>query len=139
MRPGFVATLLTVLVCGVGAQTADKYQARLSPLPVTGGTVNTITGVGSVIATLSGSRLSIDGTFSGLAGPATTANIRRAPRAMRGEVIAEMTVPKATSGQLKATVDLTPNQVEDLRAGRLYVQIHSEAAPDGSIRGWLLK
>jgi len=28
---------------------------------------------------------------------------------------------------------------DDLKAGRIYLQIHSERAPDGSIRGWLLK
>ena len=139
MRPGLVVVLLGSLACGVGAQTTDKFQARLSPLPVTGATVNTITGVGSLTATLNGSRLAIDGDFKGLAGPATAANIRRAPRAMRGDVIAELQVPKATSGRLTATVDLTPSQIADLRAGNLYVQIHSEPAPDGSIRGWLLK
>jgi hypothetical protein len=136
-----LAAGLLVAVAGltsVGAQAGDKFHARLSPLPVTGATVSTIAGVGSVTATLSGSRLTIDGTFSGLAGPATVANVRRAPKAMRGPELFELTVTKDTNGRVSGAVDLTPEQVEDLRAGRLYVQIHSDRAPEGSIRGWLL-
>lgn len=133
---------LLVLTCltavATTAQTPDTFQARLSPLPVTGATVNTITGGGSVKATLRGTRLSVDGSFNGLAGPATTANLRRAPRAMPGPIVYELTVPTERSGRLTATLDLTAADVADLRAGRLYVQIHSERAPDGSIRGWLL-
>ena len=37
------------------------------------------------------------------------------------------------------TLELTPGQIEDLRNGRIYVQIHSERAPDGNLRGWLLR
>jgi hypothetical protein len=123
----------------LGAQSGDRFQARLSPLPVTGATVNTITGSGSVTATLTGRRLTIEGTFAGLAGPATMANLRRAPKAMRGPELFALTVTKDTSGRVTGAVDLTPEQVEDLRGGRLYVQIHSDRAPDGSIRGWLLR
>ena len=141
MRHAFaaIALLLTAVAAGLGAQGGDKYQVWFSPLPVTGGTVNTITGKGTATATLTGTRLSIDGTFSGLAGPATTANIRRGPKAIPGPVIFELTVPKETSGRITGAVDLTPAQVDDLRAGRLYVQIHSDRAPDGSILGWILK
>ena len=32
----------------------------------------------------------------------------------------------------------TPAQVTDLEKGRLYVQLASEKAPDGNLRGWLL-
>ena len=140
MRHALVALALVAGAAAVGGQTpGEEYTVRLSPLPVGGGTVNTVTGVGSLTATLTGGRLTIDGTFKGLAGPATTANIRRGPKAIPGPVILELTVPRETSGRLTATVDLTPEQVDDLRAGRLYVQIHSERAPEGSIRGWLLK
>ena len=36
------------------------------------------------------------------------------------------------------TFDLTPIQLADLEKGRLYVQVHSEKAPDGNLWGWLL-
>jgi hypothetical protein len=137
--------LILLLACGLATATgaaqgrAEIFKARLSPLGVTNATVNTTTGVGNVTATLTGNRLVIDGTFQGLTGNATAANLRRGPKAIPGPVVFEIECPKASSGVLKASLELTPAQVEDLRAGRLYLQIHSERAPDGSIRGWLLK
>ena len=105
---------------------------------MTGATVNTITGAGTVTATLQGSRLAIEGTFSGLTGPATSANVRRGAKAMPGPVVFELTVPAATSGRFSTTLDLSPADVDSLRSEQLYIQIHSERAPEGSIRGWLL-
>jgi hypothetical protein len=43
------------------------------------------------------------------------------------------------SGSISGSVDLTPAEAEALRKGMIYVQIHSEGAPDGNLRGWLLK
>jgi hypothetical protein len=117
----------------------DASRAHLSPLPATGGTVRTITGSGSVTAILQGTRLTIDGTFAGLAGPATEANLRQAPKAIRGPALFDLEVTKAPSGRVTGTVELTPSQIDDLRNERLYVQIHSEAAAEGSVRGWLLR
>jgi hypothetical protein len=54
-------------------------------------------------------------------------------------VIHDLTVTKAMSGSISGSVDLTPAEAEALRKGMIYVQIHSEGAPDGNLRGWLLK
>jgi hypothetical protein len=48
-------------------------------------------------------------------------------------------VTKAEKGTVSGTVELSPDQIEDLRNGRLYVQIQSQGAPDGNLWGWLLK
>lgn len=116
----------------------EMYQARLSPLGVTNATVDTTTGFGSATATLSGNRLTIEATFEGLTGAATAANVRRGPKGIPGPVVFELNVPKASSGKINATLELTPDQLNDLREARMYLQIHSERAPEGSIRGWLL-
>jgi len=34
---------------------------------------------------------------------------------------------------------LTPEQVQSLKKGQLYIQIYSEKAPDGNLWGWLLR
>jgi hypothetical protein len=133
------AVVIAVSGVFVAAQARDTYKARLSPLGVTGATVNTTTGVGSITATLTGTTLAIEGTFEALTGNATDANVRRGPKGIPGPVISTIEFTKASSGTLKGTLTLTPEQVEDLRGGRLYVQVHSERAPEGSIRGWLLK
>ena len=44
----------------------------------------------------------------------------------------------AGSGTLSGSFDLTPLQIADLEKGRLYVQVHSEKAPDGNLWGWLM-
>lgn len=117
---------------------AEVYQARLSPLGVTNATVDTTTGIGHATATLSGNRLTIEATFEGLTGAATAANLRRGPKGIPGPIVFEIKVPKASSGQMNATFELTADQVKDLREARMYLQIHSERAPEGSIRGWML-
>ena len=55
------------------AQSGRAFSGRLSPVPVAAASPD-ITGVGSVTATLTGTRLVISGTFEGLASPATIAS-----------------------------------------------------------------
>ena len=117
---------------------AEVYQARLSPLGVTNATVETTTGTGNATASLSGNRLTIKATFEGLTGAATTANLRRGPKGIPGPIVFELKPPAASNGTIDTSFDLTPDQVKDLREARMYLQIHSERAPEGSIRGWLL-
>lgn len=115
------------------------YQARLSTVPIDLGMASTIAGSGSLTATLEGRTLTVSGKFSGLKTPATVARLHRSPnRGIRGAAIADLAVTAATSGEVSGTADLTAAQVEDLAKGRLYVQLHSEKAPDGNLWGWLL-
>jgi hypothetical protein len=132
-------TACLFLAVSAFAAHPEIFKARLSPLGVTMATVNTITGAGAVTATLDGNRLAIDVSFEGLTGVAIAANIRRGKKGIPGPVVFDLVIPKASSGKFSATLELTAEQVSDLQAGRLYLQIHSERAPDGSIRGWLLK
>ena len=61
-------------------------------------------------------------------------------RGVRGPVVFDLTVAKtdASSGTLSGTADLTAVQMADLEKGRLYVQLHSEKAPDGNLWGWIM-
>jgi hypothetical protein len=45
--------------------------------------------------------------------------------------------PSGTAGTISAALDLTAQQVADLEQKWLYVQLHSEKAPDGNLWGWL--
>ena len=49
----------------------------------------------------------------------------------------DLTVAAGTSGTISGTFELNPQQLADLQSGRLYVQVHSEKAPDGNLWGWL--
>jgi hypothetical protein len=130
--------VLVALPASAAAQTAKTFRARLSPVPMDLTMASTIAGSGSVTATLNGSKLTISGTFEGLKSPATIAQLHKGQRGVRGEPILDLTATKATTGTITASLDLTPQQVQDLQQSRLYVQLHSEKAPDGNLWGWLL-
>ena len=137
------AALLPLAPAGVAqnAQSPETFHARLSPVPINISMMNTIAGYGSLTATLSGKRLTIEGTYEGLRSPATTAEIRRGPKGIPGPAVAntDMTVTKAMKGAISGTLELTADQIADLRKGQWYVQIQSEGAPDGNLWGWLLR
>lgn len=133
-------TLVLVAFWGshIAGQTARRFVARLSTVPITVAMQETVSGRGSAGAVLMGNRLTIDGTFEGLRSPATVARLHVAPRAVRGPAVIDLTVSKSTSGTIRGTAELTERQVQALEKSSLYIQIHSEKAPDGNLWGWLL-
>lgn len=121
------------------SQSAETFVARLTMMPIEVATRTNVTGSGSGSATLDGRRLLVSGSFSGLQGPATAARLHEGiALGIRGAPLFELGVESATAGSFSGEVELTPEQVESLRQGRLYIQIHSEAVPDGNLWGWLL-
>ena len=137
-RSGCVAAVLLVAAAGAAAQ-GPQYRARLSVMPLDIAMQATMAGSGSVTATLKGTTLSLNGTFTGLKTAATAVRVHRGPKmAMRGPAIGELTATAATSGTISGSIELTKAQVDDLAAGRIYVQLHSEKAPEGNLWGWLL-
>jgi hypothetical protein len=118
---------------------APQYRARLSVVPIDIPMQSAIAGSGSATATLKGTTLTITGTFGALKTAATVARVHRGPRtAMRGPAIGDLTITAATSGTIAGSIELTKAQIDDLAAGRLYIQLHSQKAPDGNLWGWLL-
>jgi hypothetical protein len=141
---GIVWIAAVVLVASLHAQSGDKYSIRLGRIPVANAREGTsVTGRGAAAATLAGNKLSISGSFDGLSSPATLARLHRGiAKGARGPVLGDLIVSKGPSGTFSGAVDLTPEDVADLKLGKLYVQIHSEKglAPDGSnLWGWLLR
>jgi hypothetical protein len=123
------------------AQQPKTFKARLSPVPIDVSMQATVAGSGTVTAVLTGARLTISGTFDGLKSPATIAQIHKSPtRGVRGPNVLDLAVAKtdAAAGTISGSLELNAIQVADLEKGRLYVQLHSEKAPDGNLWGWLL-
>jgi len=119
-----------------GAQGVQKFKARLSTVPIDASMQATVAGSGSVAAELAGTRLSISGNFEGLRSPATVARLHMGQAGVRGPAICDLTATKGTSGSITGSVTLTPLQADNLRKTRIYVQLHSEKAPDGNLWGW---
>ena len=135
----WVGAALIALAISLLAQSGDTYKARLTALPADAKTRPDLAGIGSATATLAGSKLTVTGTFEGLKSPATTAQLHDGlATGVRGPVIFDLTVTKATSGGLSGSFDLSEQQVEHFKKSRFYIQIHSEKAPEGVIWGWLL-
>ena len=128
-------------------QGGEKYRAKLGVVPIAGAAGRNnidenpmVPATALISATLGGTKLTITGTFEGLKSAATIAQVHQGlMTGVRGPVVFDLTITKANKGSLSGTFDLTPEQVNLLRSGRLYIQIHSQSSPDGSLWGWLLK
>ena len=122
------------------AQTQETFKTRLSPVPIDAKLAPIITGQGSVSVVLAGTKLTVTGTFEGMRSAATAAHLHQSKViGVPGIVVHELTVSKAMAGNVSGSMDLTPPEVDALRKGLLYVVVHSVGAPDGNLRGWLLK
>jgi CHRD domain len=136
--PLAASAFLVSLVCG--QPTPEKYKTRLATVAMDASMRSTVAGAGSAFATLADKTLTISGTFEGLRSPATAAKVHRGRiTGVRGPAIFDLTVSPAANGTIAGAVELTTDQLDDLRRGRLYIQIDSEKAPDGNLWGWLLK
>ena len=69
---------------------------------------------------------------------ATIAQVHMGQRGVRGPVEFDLQIDKSPSGNIKGTITLTTIQIDTLRKGWYYIQIHAEQAPDGNLWGWLL-
>jgi len=145
-----LAALAAMVVAAVwlgtplAGQGGEKYTARLGWVPITATERPGVVGSkGSVTATLAGTKLSITGTFEGFVSPVTIARLHRGvAKGARGPAITDLTITKATSGTITGSANLEAADVENLKQGKLYVQVHSEkgVAPDGAtLWGWLMK
>lgn len=117
---------------------APAYRARLSVVPLDIPMQSTVAGSGSVTASVKGATLIVSGTFTGLKTPATAVRLHRSAKpGMRGKPIGDLAATSDTTGTITGSIELSKDLLDDLAAGRLYVQLHSQKAPDGNLWGWL--
>jgi hypothetical protein len=136
------------------AQSGNTYKARLAPAPPLGlrgergaTPASFVAGIGTASATLSGKKLTVNGSFEKMASAATAAKLGvGVATGARLDLVYDLMItkspnatPPGTSGTITGSMDLTPAQVDALKAGKLYIQINSEGAPNGHLLGWLLK
>ena len=119
------------------AQGGKTFKAKLLLMPLKLEQAATLSGSGQVTAVLTGTKLSITGTYEGLKSPATGARLHRSPKGIRGPAVFDLTVSGGTSGTISGDLTLTQAQVGDLGLERFSVQLRSETAPEGLLWGWL--
>lgn len=133
------ASLFAAATLAVAPAFAEetKFMAMLSgaeevPPVETGGTGSANVTWNSETKALS---WSID--FAGLSGPAAAAHFHGPadPGANAGPVVTIDDLESPSEG----TATLTDEQAADLAAGKWYVNVHTEAHPDGEIRGQVME
>lgn len=138
----FASAIVAVFVLAACGAALPQFSANLTteaevPTP----TLNGATPDGSATATLNSdeSQLVVSGTFEGLTGAAAGAHIHGpAEEGVTAGVLFALTFDAATSGELSGTWDdITEQQVQQLRDGLFYVNVHTAQNPAGEIRGQL--
>ena len=120
---------------------SEAYQIFLGPVARSNATQMAAVGRGLADAALDGNKLSINGTFGGLASEATDAHLCQGIGiGVSGTCATDLTVSQSVSGSVSGTIVLNAKQMAALRAGQLYVQINSQKAPApaGNLWGWIL-
>jgi hypothetical protein len=135
-----MALALTLTLQNAQAQKKETFKAWLSATPADARTRASLAGSGAASAVLEGSKLEISGSFKGLLTPATKASLHSAVAAgVRGPAVTDLTITKGMDGTIMGSIALTPEQIESLHKGGLYIIIDSDKAPDGVLWGWLTR
>jgi hypothetical protein len=133
-----IALLVTAL--SLAGENKETFKAWLSATPADARTRASLAGSGTVSAVLEGSKLTVNGSFQGLLAPATKATLHSAVAAgVRGPAVADLTISKGMDGTITGSITLSPQQLESLHKGGLYVMIDSDKAPEGVLWGWLVR
>ena len=153
----FAATACASFVALTLAACGETMPMRGASAPASGSAVVTAAGTG-ITARLSGAAEvppvttdasgSFDGTlvkdtsvlrykvsYTGLSGPATAAHIHGP--ALAGQNAGVVLPFQSAANPIVGEFSLTPAQLADLLAGRLYVNVHTAANPGGELRGQL--
>lgn len=138
----FRLSAIALAMSTTAAMAADNFQIGLTPVARSNATHFTAIGYGNAKVSVEGNKLSISGTFDGLASPATDAQLCEGIGIGIVGVcgVGKLTISQATSGNITGTIVLDTTQQGALRAGRLYIQLNSlgAPAPAGNLWGWLL-
>ena len=134
-----VVGLSALVTLAFAAPREEHFQTRLSPIAMDLLTRDSVAGVGRATAVLSNDTLTLSGVFEGLPSAVTSANLHQGIAVgARGQLAFKLAVSGSRQGVINGSMRLSKGQAAALRSGRMYVQLHSEGAPDGHLWGWLL-
>jgi hypothetical protein len=137
-----VVTITAALAVGSLAQSKTPRPVKLSAAlnvgqerPHPKGTK--VGASGRFTATLNGTTLTWRLTFSHLSGPATAAHIHMGVRGVSGPVVIPLCGP--CTSPVTGSKSVTTDQANDLKARKMYVNVHTGKNPGGEIRGQITR
>jgi CHRD domain-containing protein len=143
--PSLIAAIGVIGLAGCMQQQSTMaaktvtYKAHLTAKDEVPPNASTATGDGTFVFNPATKELSWDVTFSGLSGPALASHIHGPGEpGKNADVLILFEIPKAPAGAIKGNTFLVTEQVNDLQAGKYYVNIHTAANKGGEIRGQLM-
>jgi hypothetical protein len=139
MRRGIFVTVAVVAALAASAACAAvvHFSAKLDGASETPPNDSKGMGTASVELNTATKNLTWTVKYSGLSGAATMAHFH-GPAAVG--VAAGVTVPlKAIASPAKGSATLTDAQIDQLKTGMWYVNVHTAAHPGGEIRGQVLE
>ena len=136
LRALFAAGLLVALAFAPGtASAALQFEATINSAQEVPPNPSPATGTGSFTLNDAETQLSIFVTFSGLVAPQTAAHIH-GPATPGVNAGVQFGFPLGSPVNLVWAIPAA--QVANLKAGLLYVNVHSQTFPGGEIRGQIL-
>ena len=137
-KPILATLVLATTIAFVGPAFAEKFKATLSGKSEVPPNATAGTGTADIDYDPATKKLSWKLTYGGLSGPAKAAHFHgpAEPGKNAGVVVA---IPGATKSPADGSATLTDAQAAELEAGKLYINVHTEANPGGEIRGQVMK
>ncbi len=140
-RSMLTAGLVAVAVAGCAqmrpSRMVDIYDATLTGSEEVPPVATSARGQGEFQLNRSTNTLRWKVTYGGLSGPATGGHVHGPAAPGQNAGVLVPFTGDLNAQPIQGEKQLTPQQVADLTAGRLYANIHSAAHPGGEIRGQL--
>ena len=122
---------------GCGMMDRDKGGAGVMSVPLSGKNEvppNATTGSGTARVELEGSVIKWNVTYSGTTGPVTAGHLH-GPAAAGANAGVVVPFTGALTSPIVGQATLTPAQVDQVKQGLWYVNLHTAANPGGELRG----
>ncbi|AQS90242.1 CHRD domain-containing protein [Gluconobacter albidus] len=136
MRTGLLLTTLALGLSVTALPASAETLHLFGPFKGEHGATAPIKGSASAMLDTTKNTLTYRFEDNGLSGPVTAAHLHGPAAADEDAgVLAPINGPYTT--RMTGTLQLTPDQVTDVQAGRSYINLHTEKFPDGEARAQL--
>ena len=130
------AATLAAAGCSMPGMSDGKAKGRMT-VPLSGGSEvppNSSPGTGTALIDLEGNTLKWTVTYSGTTGPVTAGHFH-GPAAAGANAGVALPFTGSMASPIVGTATLTPAQLDQVKAGLWYVNLHTAAHPGGELRG----